>query len=187
MGLVDYEFLVESIAMGSHVVCFSDILNRDGLRTMLRTYPVGIREIDADGCARESVSRKHGGVDDLGGNSLYSRLTESWVDGGVVFKPLGIVGDSLRAGCRFVVLEIDVRFPRARHAERVAIALDKTIDEIHVGGGVFCPKNGIFIEKTQVAGDVVVDQLGDVGFWASFSATLLAISSQYMILAIAES
>ncbi len=57
-----------------------DILNRDGLRTMLRTYPVGIREIDAMAVLGKASPASMAALMTLRKLPLQS-VTESWVDG----------------------------------------------------------------------------------------------------------
>ena len=44
------KFLLESVAFGGLVVCLGDVRDGDALRTILCTYPVGIWEVDTNGC-----------------------------------------------------------------------------------------------------------------------------------------
>ena len=64
----------------------------------------------------------------------------------------------------FLFLKFTYDSRRAGHAKGVAVAFDEAVDEVHVALGVLGPKYGVFIEEAEVAGDVVVDELGDVGF-----------------------
>ena len=47
--LIDNELLLEAVAVSGFVIGIRNITDGDALRAMLRTNPVGIRQIDANG------------------------------------------------------------------------------------------------------------------------------------------
>ena len=56
------------------------MLDGDALAAVLSAYPVGIRQIDANGGGWIFVATKHGCTYDIGRHTLDYRLAESWID-----------------------------------------------------------------------------------------------------------
>ena len=158
-GGVDDELLVEAVAVGGLVIGLGDVLDGDRLGAVGGAYPVGVGEVDADGGGGVRVAGEHGGGDDLGRYALHLFLFEALVDGAVVLEPLGVVADYLGAVAGGDVLEVDNRLPRAGHAQRVAVALDKAVYVVDLRGGVLGPHYRVLVKGAQVAGGVVVDKL----------------------------
>ena len=77
--LIDNEFITETIALSSFVICLGQITDGHTLRTIFLTDPVGIREIDADGRSWILFATQHRSTNDIGCNTLHLRLAETWV------------------------------------------------------------------------------------------------------------
>ena len=69
----------------------------------------------------------------------------------MVFKPLCILAQCLCALGGFEVFEVHDAFPRTLQAQRVAIALDETVDEIDQRLCVLHPGDAVLVERLQVA------------------------------------
>ena len=142
----DDKFLVESVAMRSLGIGIGDVADGDGLRAITAAYPVGIGQVDANGRGRIEVAGQDSGGDDLGRNALHLLLLELFVHRRMVFKPLGIAADQLRAVRSLQILKVDQGFPTGLQAQGVAIGLSKTVDKIHAGVEVLHPQDGVIIK-----------------------------------------
>ena len=78
--LIDNKLLFETTAFRCLVVSIGDIADGDALAAVLSAYPVGIRQIDANGGGWIFVATKHGCTYDIGRHTLDYRLAESWID-----------------------------------------------------------------------------------------------------------
>ena len=139
-----------------------DVGDGHGLGAVLLADPVGVRQVDADGRSGIVVAGNNGHVDHLGAHPFDLGLPEARVDGGVVFEPLGVLADHLRAVRSLLVAEVDDAFVGGLAAERVAVILHETVHEVHVGPGVAHPRNIIGIPHPEVTGAEILDQLTDV-------------------------
>ena len=80
-GLIDDEFFLEAITVGRLVIGIGDVRDGDALRTVLRTNPVGIGQIDADSRRWLFVATQHSGTNGIGCDTFDLGLTETRVDG----------------------------------------------------------------------------------------------------------
>ena len=64
----------------------------------------------------------------------------------MVFEPLRIAADNLRAAGSFQILEVHQRFPACLHAQRVAVAFGESVYEVDAGIQILYPQNGIIIK-----------------------------------------
>ena len=106
-GLVDYEFLVEAVAVAGVVVGLGDVLDSHGFGAVGGAYPVGVGQVDADGGRGIGVAGENGGVDYLGAHALDHGLAETRVDGRAVLEPLRVGRNRLRALRGSLVLIVD--------------------------------------------------------------------------------
>ena len=150
--------------MGSLVVGIGNVADGHRLGAMLATYPVGIRQVDADGRGRIEVASQDGGGDNLGRNAFHFFFLELLVHGRMVFEPLSIGTDSFRTTSSLKVLEVDKRLPAGLHTQRIAIAFGKAVHEIHARIQILHPQDGIIVEGLQVASFVILHQFGNDGF-----------------------
>ena len=65
----------------------------------------------------------------------------------MILKPLGVLADGLGAMGGFLVDILHESFPRAFQAQRIAIDLDESVDEIDGGIVLADPFDAIFIEN----------------------------------------
>ena len=61
-----------------------------------------------------------------------------------------------------IVAEVHDALPRAGHAQRIAIALDKAIDKVHLALGVLGPHDAVFIKGFERTGGVELNQFFDI-------------------------
>ena len=155
------KLFLKTVSTGCAVVGVGDIGDGDALRSVLGTYPVGVRQIDADGRRGVLLAAEHGGTDGVCRDALDLGLAEARVDGRVVFKPLGVAADGLGAARGLEVAILDDAFPRAFQPEGVAIDLDEAVDEVYPTLLFADPLDAIVVEAAQRAGAVVVDEQPD--------------------------
>ena len=137
LGSIVYnEFFVKPVTTRSFVIGIYDVAYRNALAAVPGAYPVGVRQVNADGCRRVFAAAEHRGADDVGRHAVYLFFLETRVNRGVVFKPLGVRTYNLRAPCTFHVAVFHQPFPCAFHAERVVVNLDEAVDEIYQRSGV---------------------------------------------------
>ena len=93
------------------VIGICDVADGDAFRTIFSPDPVGIRQVDANGCRWIFITTEHRCTNDLRGNAPHRFLFKGIIDRRMVFKPLRILTDKLRAlGC-FVVFIFHQPFP----------------------------------------------------------------------------
>ena len=158
----EHELLVETVAVGGHIIGIGDVVDGDRLRTVLLANPVGIGKVDADGRRGITVAAQHRHGDDLGRNALHDRLAVGFVHGRMVLEPLGVVGNDLRAVAGLLVHEVDVAFPRRLAPQRIAVILDEAVDEVDVRHGVLHPADVVTVELFQIARLIIADERRDV-------------------------
>ena len=142
-----YKLFVKAITVGSFIISIRDISNGYGLGTMVRTYPVRIRQIDADSRCRIKITGKDSCSYHFRRNSFHLIFPEPGIYRRMIFKPLRIAANHFRTVCSLQILEINKRFPTGLHAERITVAFGKTIYEINTGVQVFHPQNGVFVKS----------------------------------------
>ncbi len=145
--LVKYKLLLKTVAVSRLVVGISDVANGNALAAILRTNPVGIGQIDADSRRGIFLTAEHGGTDDIGRNALDNRLTETGIDRRMILKPLGVFADGLGTMGGLLIDIFHESFPRAFQAQRIAIDLNESVDEIDGSIVLTHPFNAIFIEN----------------------------------------
>ena len=79
----------------------------------------------------------------------------------MIFEPLCVFGDDLRAAAGGRVDEVDVGLPRSLAAQRIAVVLDEAVDEIDVRNGVLHPADVVAVELFQIARLIVADERRD--------------------------
>ena len=75
------KLLIEAIAMSRLVVSICNVTNRNGLRAMMTTYPVGIGQVDADSSCGIQVTGQNSRCDYLGRHTFHFFLLELSVYG----------------------------------------------------------------------------------------------------------
>ena len=158
---VDDEFLLEAIAVSGLVVGIGNVRDRDALRTVLRTNPVGIGQIDADSRRGIFFATEHGGTDGIGRNPLDMRLAEARVDGRMVLEPLGILADGLSSLGGLQILVFHDALPRAFQAQRIAIHLNESVDEVYPTLVFPNPLDTVVVEHAQVASIIIINKESD--------------------------
>ena len=131
----------------------------DALRTVLRTNPVGIRQIDADSRRGIFVATEHSGTNSIGGDTLYMGLTETRVDGRMVLKPLGILADGLSSLGGLQILVFHDALPRTFQAQRIAIHLDESVDKVYPTLVFPNPLDTVVVEHAQVACIIIINKV----------------------------
>ena len=86
------------------------------------------------------------------------RLAEPRIDWRVVFKPLGILTDGLRALGGLLVFVFHDTLPRTFQSQGVAIDLNKTIDEVYPTLVFTNPLDAVVVEHFQIARLVILDE-----------------------------
>ena len=157
--LAPHELLGEAAALRGFVVSLSDILDGNGLGTVVAANPVGVREVDANRSRGIAVATEHGNCDDFSAHALHLGFAEAGVYGRMILEPLGVRADDAGAFRRPLVDEVDGRFPACLAAEWVAVGFNEAVHEVHVRGGVFYPEDGVGIERLEVARLVIFDKL----------------------------
>ena len=160
---INHKLLAESVTLGCLVVSVHQVVDSHGLRAVLLTDPVGIRQVDTDRRCGVAITGKDSCSDDLGSHTLDLLFLVLGVGGRVVLKPLGVIRDKLRAAGSHKVFEVRHRLPCTGYAQRVGVGLRKTVDEIHTAVEVAHPRDTIFIKQLEVTrlveGDEFVDHL----------------------------
>ena len=159
--VINDKLFLETIPVGSLIICLGDVAYGDALAAILGTNPVGIGKIDANGRRGIFLTAQHSGTDGIGRHAFYLRLTKTRVNRRMVFKPLGITADGLGTFGSLQVLILHDTFPRAFQPQRVAIDFNEAIYKIHPTF-MFChPCYAVVIEHLQVTGLVITYQQGD--------------------------
>ena len=136
---VGYELQQETVAFSRLIICVCQIAYRYTLRTVARSYPVGIGQIDAYRRRRIFVAAEHRRAYHVSRHADNLRLSEARIYGRVVFKPLRILADGLRAlRCHHVLVRHNA-FPRCLHAEWVAIHFYEAVDKVDASFVLFQP------------------------------------------------
>ena len=159
--LVDDKFLLEAAATSSTVIGLRKVANGHALRAVLRTYPVGIGQVNTNGRRGIFVTSEHRRTNNVGRHALYLGFTETRVNRRMVFEPLGVLTDGLRALRGFQVLVLHKSFPRAFQSEGVAIDLNETVDKIDLSVQLTHPLYRISIEHAGVARLVIAHKQAD--------------------------
>ena len=128
---------------------------------MVAANPIRIRQIDADRRCRITIASQHGYGDHFGTHPFYLFLLEAFVDRRMIFKPLRIIADNLRALGRILIDKVYGRLPAGFHTQRITVSFDKTVHEIHIRSRILYPKDGVGIECLQVTGLIVFNQFFD--------------------------
>ena len=145
--LIDHELLLETTPLRSLIISIGNIADSDALRTIASADPVCIRQIDTDSCRGIFLTAQHGCTDHIGRNTMHHSLFKPLVYGRMIFEPLGIAGDGLRAMSSLLIDVFYNTFPRAFQSQGIPIHLDKTIDEIDGSIVLSNPFNAIFIKN----------------------------------------
>ena len=97
---IDDKLLTEAVSPRRHIVSVCKIRDGNAFRTMLRPDPVGIREVDSDGRRGVFVSTQHRSAYHIRRNASHGLLLKASIYRRMVFEPLSIRADNLRAlGC----------------------------------------------------------------------------------------
>ena len=115
-GIVDDKLFHEATSSRCFRISFGDVLNGDTLRSMLSTNPVGIRQIDANGCRRILITTKHSCTDDVGRYTFDFLFLKSIINRRMILKPLRPLTNGLCALCAFFVAILHKSLPRAFQA-----------------------------------------------------------------------
>ena len=76
----------------------------------------------------------------------------------MVFKPLGVAADGLRAVGSLLVDVLHQSLPRAFQPQGVAVDFDETVDEVHLAVEALQPGDAVLVEDAQVTSLVVADE-----------------------------
>ena len=137
---------------------------------MGRTYPVGVRQIDANGSRRILFTTQHCSTHGISRYTFHRFLFKTSINRRVVFKPLRIITYLMGALRGLFILIGNNAFPRTFQPEWVAILLNKTIDKVYSTLLFFQPFNRILVKAFQIACAIIVDKQG-------YHLTLLIILS----------
>ena len=145
--LVGNKLLAHPVFRSVFVVSIGDVGNRDALRAMHGTNPVGIGQVDADGCRGIFVATEHRRTHRTGRHTRHFFLLKSLIHGRMIFEPLRVLADDLGTTRGHKVFVLYQCLPRGFQPEWIAINFYETIDEIYLAFGLFQPFDGIFIEN----------------------------------------
>ena len=144
--------------MSRLVVGISNVRNGNTLGTVLCTNPIGIGQIDTDCCRGIFIATQHSRTNGISSYPLNMWLTKTRINRRMVFKPLGILADGLRALRCLQVLILYNTFPRAFQTQRVTIYLNEPIHEVYPTLMFPNPFYAVVVEHAQVASLIIVDE-----------------------------
>ena len=110
------KFIIKTISLRSFVICLSDILDRNGFRTMIAANPVGIRQVDANRSCRIAITSQHRYRDYLSTDSFHLLLLETLIYRRMILKPLRIITDDFRTLSRLLIRKVHGRLPAGFHS-----------------------------------------------------------------------
>ena len=163
-GFVVGKFGHHALALfGRFVVGIGEVFDGNRLGAVVATNPVGVGQVDADGRGGVAVAAELHHVNHFGAHALNLFFAEARVDGGVVFKPLGVLADKGRALGGGLVFELRGGFPAGFQTKRVAVVFDKAVVVVGKRGMVFHPHHIVNVPCSKVARLVVFDEFANVG------------------------
>ena len=157
---------------------FMDIVDGDGLRSVGRTYPVSVRQVDADGRGGIRVAGEHSYRNDCSGYTAGILLLKAGIDGSMRFEPRCLTADLPRAFARLLITDMHERLPHPLHPEGVSIDFGEAIDKVHDRLRVADPMDRIAVVFFQIALLVVFDERKNglaLGFALSISHSSLEV------------
>ena len=110
------KFLIETISLRSFVICLSDILDRNGFRTMIAANPVGIRQVDANRSCRIAITSQHGNRNYFGTDSFYFFFLKPFIYRRMIFEPLRIIADHFCSLRCLLIDKVHGRLPAGFHS-----------------------------------------------------------------------
>src|SRR6266542_4293343 len=131
---------------------------------MIFTYPVGIWQVNTNGCGRIAIASQLGSSNYLSSNPFNFLLFKAFIDWRMIFEPLGVGTKQLSAVCSFHILEVNNRFPGSFPAERVLIVLNKAIHKVYARIEIFHPNNIIIVPGFKASGFIVFNQFNYFSF-----------------------
>ena len=159
-------------------ISFMDIVDGDGLRAVGRTYPVSVRQVDADGRSGIRVASKHSYRDDRSGYTAGILFLEAGIDGSMRFEPRSLTADLRRALARLLITDMHERFPHPLHPEGISIDFGEAIDKVHDRLRIADPMDRIAVVLLQLTLLVVFDERKNslaLGFALSISHSGLEV------------
>ena len=157
---------------------FVDIVDGDGLRAVGRTYPVSVRQVDADGRGGIRVASEHSYRDDRSEYTTGILLLKAGIDGSMRFEPRCLTADLRRAFARLLITDMHERLPHPLHPEGVSIDFGEAIDKVHYRLRIADPVDRIAVVFFQIALLVVFDERKNglaLGFALSISHSGLEV------------
>ena len=156
--LVPSKFL-NGTAFGSHfVVGVDNVTESHRFGAVHFSDPIRVGEVDANGSGGRGITGLLDDGNHFGGYAGHLGFLVFCKNGGLVFKPLGLVANRLNSFGRFHVAERYNGFVRGPHSQWVAVNFNKTVHHIDHGFGVLNPSNVIRVPGFEVACFVVFFQ-----------------------------
>ena len=152
------KLLLHAATLSSPVVCFCKIAYGYAFASMLCPDPVGIGQVDANGCRGVFIAPEHGSTYHIGSDSLHLLLAEGGIDGRMVFKPLCIVADGFCALGSLLILVFHNALPRGFEPQRVAIHFYESVYKIYLSLGGTHPLYAIVIKVCKLSRFVISDK-----------------------------
>ena len=157
-GLIPSKFL-NGTAFGPHfVVCVDNVTESHRFGAVHFSDPICVGEVDTNGSGGRGITGLLDDGNHFGGYAGHLGFLVFCKNGGLVFKPLGLVANSLDSFGRFHVAERNNGFVRGPHSQGVAVNFNKTVHHINHGFRILNPGNVIRVPGFEVACFVVFYQ-----------------------------